>query len=158
MSLLLGASAFVFSCCCLAGALITLLPEIASRGKRKNPGWWVWISGAVVGLAFFYISAVTNHTADTSMLSPLQGVYTSETAASFKAQTAEAVEQIPAAPSAAPIKAGEQVKYIGGINGNMYHIPGCYLVKRMPAENQRFFLNKQQAETAGYKACPECKP
>lgn len=197
MSLILGLSSFVFSCCCLVGALIALWPEIATRGRRKNIGWWVWITGSMAGLGLFYYLTVMNPATDRALLLPLPGFYRQEATATFKDSvgntygTPGQISVDPGATAAGPaagntgagntpdnpagnsaenqagstspgntvlVKAGDSIKYIGGINGNMYHIPGCYLVKRIPAENQRYFKSRAEAETAGYKACPECQP
>lgn len=172
MSLILGASAFVFSCCCLVGAMITLWPEIATRGRKKNISWWVWIAGSIAGLGFFYAVTVANPGVDSALLLPLPGVYREEATASFKepyeSSTASSPTAAPLEPpatgaspepsSTALVKAGDSVKYIGGINGNLYHIPGCYLVDRIPPENQRYFKSRAEAEAAGYKACPDCRP
>lgn len=54
--------------------------------------------------------------------------------------------------------AGMQGKYVGSVNSNKYHSPGCKWAQQIQPENQIWFKTRQEAEAAGYVPCKACKP
>ncbi|MHC1630688.1 MAG: sunset domain-containing protein [Methanotrichaceae archaeon] len=49
-------------------------------------------------------------------------------------------------------------KYVGSVNSNKYHNPGCRWAKKIKPDNQIWFSSSEEARAAGYVPCGVCKP
>ena len=52
----------------------------------------------------------------------------------------------------------ETAPYIGNRNSKVFHLNTCSGIKDMQDKNKVEFLNREDAEKAGYKPCTSCKP
>jgi hypothetical protein len=50
------------------------------------------------------------------------------------------------------------VKYVGSKTSNKYHYPDCKWAKMISSERLITFKSVEEAQKAGYKPCPTCKP
>jgi hypothetical protein len=50
------------------------------------------------------------------------------------------------------------VVYVGSKTSNKYHYPDCKWAKMIPPERLITFKSVEEAQEAGYKRCPVCKP
>ena len=49
-------------------------------------------------------------------------------------------------------------KFVGSINSNVYHYPGCHYVDRIKAGNRIWFSGSADARAHGYRPCKVCNP
>lgn len=50
----------------------------------------------------------------------------------------------------------QNIQYAGYMPGKIYGLLSCASGKRMKAKNRIFFLNEQEALSAGYRPCGHC--
>lgn len=48
--------------------------------------------------------------------------------------------------------------YVGSVDSDKYHIPGCRFAERILPENEIWFDTVEEAQAAGYTACGVCHP
>lgn len=49
-------------------------------------------------------------------------------------------------------------KYVGSLESDKYHLPGCRFAEKISEENEIWFDTEEEAITAGYKPCGVCNP
>ena len=50
------------------------------------------------------------------------------------------------------------IQFVGSINSDVYHYPGCRYVKKIHAENLIGFSSVEEAKSFGYRPCKVCNP
>ena len=69
----------------------------------------------------------------------------------------EPVQETPADPVEQPPVQSTGV-YVGSIDSDKYHIPGCRHAEKILPENEIWFDTEEEAAAAGYSPCGTCKP
>ena len=69
----------------------------------------------------------------------------------------EPVQETPADPVEQPPVKSTGV-YVGSIDSDKYHIPGCRHAEKILPENEIWFDTEEEAAAAGYSPCGTCKP
>lgn len=49
-------------------------------------------------------------------------------------------------------------KYVGSLESDKYHLPGCRFAEKITAENEIWFDTEEEAVATGYKPCGVCNP
>ena len=60
-------------------------------------------------------------------------------------------------PEPAPQENTQKTGYVGSIDSDKYHSPGCRWVKKILPENEIWFATKEEAAAAGYSPCGTCQ-
>lgn len=60
-------------------------------------------------------------------------------------------------PEPAPQENTQKTGYVGSIDSDKYHSPGCRWAKKILPENEIWFATKEEAQAAGYSPCGTCQ-
>lgn len=60
-------------------------------------------------------------------------------------------------PEPAPQTSSQEGAYVGSIDSDKYHNPGCRWAKKILPENEIWFESKEAAQAAGYLPCGTCQ-
>lgn len=60
-------------------------------------------------------------------------------------------------PEPAPAPTEQKTGYVGSIDSDKYHSPGCRWAKKILPENEIWFATKEDAVAAGYSPCGTCQ-
>lgn len=60
-------------------------------------------------------------------------------------------------PEPAPAPTEQKTGYVGSIDSDKYHNPGCRWAKKILPENEIWFATKEEAQAAGYLPCGTCQ-
>ena len=56
------------------------------------------------------------------------------------------------------ISAESDYQFVGSVNSDVYHRPGCRYAERIQPENLVKFKDAEAADRRGYRPCKVCKP
>jgi hypothetical protein len=62
------------------------------------------------------------------------------------------------APPAVAREAEKEAQFLASRKSSVYHRPSCRYVRQIKQENLIGFKTRQEAESAGYRACKVCQP
>ena len=86
---------------------------------------------------------------------------TTSTAAPTTPSTSTPASQLSAQPAPepepAPQTSSQEGAYVGSIDSDKYHNPGCRWAKKILPENEIWFDSKEAAQAAGYLPCGTCQ-
>lgn len=61
-------------------------------------------------------------------------------------------------PQSQPEPVSAATYYIGSVNSDVFHIPGCHYVNRIKESNKISFSSRDSAISSGYRPCEVCNP